>query len=159
MPARFRVSLAHMGCDQIGSVIWEEHAGHATNRGRRPTVISLPRGFVSLDADDGSVEIICTGCRQTIASATGASATGASATGASATGALATDSDQASGSTLGDRRLGQPADTPISEPMLSEFESLFDRGASAASIPGGAIPSHLAAKLHHLAATMRRRAA
>jgi hypothetical protein len=32
-------------------------------------VVSLPRGFVSVDGVDGSIEILCVGCRQTIASA------------------------------------------------------------------------------------------
>jgi hypothetical protein len=42
--------------------------GHAGGEGG-PVLVGLPRGFVSLNAGDGSIEIVCAGCRQTVASA------------------------------------------------------------------------------------------
>jgi hypothetical protein len=69
MATRFPVLLAHAGCDHTGSVVWEQRdRGHAGGEGG-PVLVGLPRGFVSLNAGDGSIEIVCAGCRQTVASA------------------------------------------------------------------------------------------
>src|SRR6202453_427913 len=71
MATRFSVSLAHAGCDHTGLVIWEqrERAGARGTVVIGPAVLGLPRGFVSLTNDDGSIEVVCAGCRQTVASA------------------------------------------------------------------------------------------
>jgi hypothetical protein len=69
MATRFSVPLAHAGCDHTGSVVWEQRRrGDAAAEGA-PAMVGLPRGFVSLNAEDGAIEIVCTGCRQTVASA------------------------------------------------------------------------------------------
>ena len=79
MATRFSVSLAHAGCDHTGFVVWEERE-RADARGEgTPVMVGLPRGFVSLNSDDGSIEIVCAGCRQTIASAVRADAQGSAA--------------------------------------------------------------------------------
>ncbi len=69
MATRFSVSLAHAGCDHTGFVVWEERERADARGAGGPMVVSLPRGFVSLNSEDGMVEIVCAGCRQTIASA------------------------------------------------------------------------------------------
>ena len=67
---RYTVSLAHAGCGHAGTVVWEERDRvERTGREGGPVVVSLPRGFVSVDGEGGSIEIVCTGCRQTVASA------------------------------------------------------------------------------------------
>lgn len=69
MATRFSVSLAHAGCDHTGFVVWEERDRADARGAGNPVMVSLPRGFVSLNGDDGSIEIVCAGCRQTVASA------------------------------------------------------------------------------------------
>jgi hypothetical protein len=66
MAGRFHVSLVHQGCSHTGAVVWveREKAGQLL-----PVIVSLPRGFVSADRDNGSIVIMCTGCAQTVASA------------------------------------------------------------------------------------------
>ncbi len=69
MATRFSVSLAHAGCDHTGFVVWEERERTDARAAGGPVVVSLPRGFVSLNSEDGMIEIVCAGCRQTVASA------------------------------------------------------------------------------------------
>jgi len=69
MATRFSVSLAHAGCDHTGFVVWEERERPDTRGARGPVVVGLPRGFVSLNSEDGAIEVVCAGCRQTVASA------------------------------------------------------------------------------------------
>lgn len=69
MATRYRVSLAHHGCKHTGFVVWEERDRTNGTGGTRPIVVRLPRGFVSLTDEEMSVEIMCTGCLQTVASA------------------------------------------------------------------------------------------
>ena len=58
MATRFPVLLAHAGCDHTGSVVWEQRDhGHAGGEGG-PVLVGLPRGFVSLNAGDGSIDVI-----------------------------------------------------------------------------------------------------
>ena len=49
------VSLAHSGCDHTGFVVWEERADARGASG--PSVVGLPRGFVSLNSEDGAIEV------------------------------------------------------------------------------------------------------
>jgi hypothetical protein len=79
MATRFSVSLAHAGCDHTGSVVWEERGRGSVPGEGGPVVVSLPRGFVSLNAEDGSIEIVCAGCRHTVAAAARGHASGAGA--------------------------------------------------------------------------------
>jgi hypothetical protein len=69
MATRFSVSLAHSGCDHTGFVVWEERERADARGASGPVVVGLPRGFVSLNSEDGAIEVVCAGCRQTIASA------------------------------------------------------------------------------------------
>ncbi len=69
MATRFSVSLAHSGCDHTGFVVWEERERVDARGASGPAVVGLPRGFVSLNSEDGAIEVVCAGCRQTIASA------------------------------------------------------------------------------------------
>jgi len=74
MATRFSVSLAHAGCDHTGFVVWEERDRADARGAGSPVMVGLPRGFVSLNGEDGSIEIVCAGCRQTVASAARADA-------------------------------------------------------------------------------------
>jgi len=69
MATRFSVSLAHAGCDHTGFVVWEERERADARGASGPMVVGLPRGFVSLNSEDGAIEVVCAGCRQTVASA------------------------------------------------------------------------------------------
>src|SRR5277367_890801 len=69
MAPRFSVSLAHSGCDHTGFVVWEERERADARGASGPVVVGLPRGFVSLNSEDGAIEVVCAGCRQTVASA------------------------------------------------------------------------------------------
>src|SRR5271156_76176 len=69
MAPRFSVSLAHSGCDHTGFVVWEERERTDARGPSGPSVVGLPRGFVSLNSEDGAIEVVCAGCRQTVASA------------------------------------------------------------------------------------------
>ena len=69
MATRFSVSLAHAGCDHTGFVVWEERERADARGASGPVVVGLPRGFVSLNREDDAIEVVCAGCRQTIASA------------------------------------------------------------------------------------------
>ncbi len=69
MATRFSVSLAHAGCDYTGFVVWEERERADARGASGPVVVGLPRGFVSLNSEDGAIEVVCAGCRQTVASA------------------------------------------------------------------------------------------
>src|SRR5271157_5929941 len=69
MATRFSVSLAHAGCDHTGFVVWEERERCDARGPGGPVVVGLPRGFVSLNSEDGAIEVVCAGCRQTVASA------------------------------------------------------------------------------------------
>jgi hypothetical protein len=69
MATRYSVSLSHAGCDHTGFVVWEERERADARGASGPVVVGLPRGFVSLNSEDGAIEVVCAGCRQTIASA------------------------------------------------------------------------------------------
>jgi hypothetical protein len=69
MATRYSVSLSHAGCDHTGFVVWEERERPDARGVSGPAVVGLPRGFVSLNSEDGAIEVVCAGCRQTIASA------------------------------------------------------------------------------------------
>jgi len=69
MATRYSVSLSHAGCDHTGFVVWEERERPDARGVSGPVVVGLPRGFVSLNSEDGAIEVVCAGCRQTIASA------------------------------------------------------------------------------------------
>ena len=69
MATRFAVALAHAGCGNTGFVVWGQRKRAGAPGRSGPVMLSLPRGFVSLDSDDGSIEVVCAGCRQTVASA------------------------------------------------------------------------------------------
>jgi hypothetical protein len=77
MATRYSFSLAHAGCNHSGTVVWEERNGTDLARAAGPVVVNLPRGFVSLNPDVGSIEIVCVGCRQTVAAAVRADAASA----------------------------------------------------------------------------------
>jgi len=69
MATRYSFSLAHAGCDHSGTIVLEERGEASTARDAGPVVMSLPRGFVNLNAEAGAIEIVCVGCRQTVAAA------------------------------------------------------------------------------------------
>ncbi len=69
MATRYSFSLAHAGCDHSGTIVLEERGEAGTARDAGPIVMSLPRGFVNLNVEAGVVEIVCVGCRQTVAAA------------------------------------------------------------------------------------------
>lgn len=74
MATRYSFSLAHAGCDHSGTIILEERGEANTARDAGPVVMSLPRGFVNLNVEAGAIEIVCVGCRQTVAAAARAGA-------------------------------------------------------------------------------------
>jgi hypothetical protein len=181
MATRFSVSLAHAGCDHTGLVIWEERE-RADARG--PLVVGLPRGFVSLNSDDGSIEIVCAGCRQTVASAARGDAPGggapadqevaktevATVDAASgeprARGAApdAVSAGHAVGETpvtpadaIAPANAAAPVDAASEDKVRADIEALFAQAEDVAPIRGDAIPQHLLDKLRHLADRMRQR--
>ena len=70
MATRYQVALAHQGCTHAGFVVWEERGNTDPNGRPHPVVVTLPRGFVSVTTEDGSIEVLCTSCAQTVAAAT-----------------------------------------------------------------------------------------
>jgi hypothetical protein len=160
MAMRFQVTLAHQGCDHTGSVVWEERNG--TAGAARPIVVSLPRGFVSMTTEDGSVEIVCTGCAQTVASA-------AQSDDARDEGKADSDADEDSSgqgpntaaSTVLNANLPVAADVALPEeksaapPMADQLEALFAEHPDVPPIPGDAIPPYLLDRLRHLAGRLR----
>jgi hypothetical protein len=142
MATRYQVSLAHQACGHTGSVVWEERADAA--RDARPIVVSLPRGFVSVTADDGSIEIVCSGCAQTVAAATFNAA------------AVADQQPRVEN--------GQPdepnpedaiAEAPTHPVTASDLEMLFAEHPDVPPIRGDSIPNHLVDRLRHLAGRLR----
>lgn len=69
MATRFTVSLAHTGCDHAGSVVWEDRDRADALGESGPVVVILARGFFSASGANGSIEILCAGCGQTVAAA------------------------------------------------------------------------------------------
>ena len=69
MHTRYAVSLNHAGCNNRGTVVWQGQNGPGGPAKSRLAMISLPRGFVNMAADDCSMEILCAACNQTVASA------------------------------------------------------------------------------------------
>ena len=177
MATRFSVSLAHSGCDHTGFVVWEERADACGASG--PSVVGLPRGFVSLNSEDGAIEVVCAGCRQTVASAArvdvpasdpaagevtareptaeevtagGAAATAAAAPRDGAVPRTAASADHEAGEAA-----GAPADATAEDKVRADIEALFAEAKDVAPIRGDAIPPHLLDKLRHLADRMRQR--
>ena len=74
MYTRYSISLGHAGCKNVGQVVWQGENGPDGPESSHLAVISLPRGFVNIAADDGSIEILCVACHQTVASAVAATA-------------------------------------------------------------------------------------
>ena len=140
MAIRYQVSLAHAGCGHAGSVVWEERELTDGGLRQRPTVVSLPRGFVSVTSDDGAIEILCTGCKQTVASATVTPAP-------TAEDAVVTvlDADMEGGRTVGQGN----------SVIDGDLELLFAEHPDVPPIPGDAIPQHLLDRLRHLAGRLR----
>jgi hypothetical protein len=129
MAIRFPVPLAHAGCDHTGSVVWEQRdRGHAAGEGG-PVLVGLPRGFVSLNAEDGSIEIVCAGCRQTVASAARGEPVG-----------IGTAADRDVGPTV-----TKPVATAVAEPVKPD-----DAASHAEPVPctRGATPGTQAAAYH-----------
>ena len=173
MATRFSVSLAHSGCDHTGFVVWEERERADARGASGPVVVGLPRGFVSLNSEDGAIEVVCAGCRQTIASAARldvpASVAAVDPSVAStdaavgdttaeepaardAAAATAVSADQES-----DETLDAAADTSAEDKLRADIEALFAEAEDVAPIRGDAIPPHLLDKLRHLADRMRQR--
>jgi hypothetical protein len=178
MATRFSVSLAHAGCDHTGLVIWEERERAGARGAGGPLVVGLPRGFVSLNSDDGSIEIVCAGCRQTVASAVRGDAPGGgapadqdvaetevatvdAASGEPRARGAAPDAVSA-GHAVGETPVtpadaAAPVDAASEDKVRADIEALFAQAEDVAPIRGDAIPQHLLDKLRHLADRMRQR--
>lgn len=137
MAIRYQVSLAHQGCPHTGMVVWEERGGADAIVRARPIVVSLPRGFVSVTADDGSVEILCSGCTQTVAAATA---------GGPASEPHGRDETPASGT---NPEPSEPSAT------ASDLDMLFAEHPDVQPIRGESIPHHLVDRLRDLASRWR----
>jgi len=178
MATRFSVSLAHAGCDHTGFVVWEERERSDARGAGGPVVVGLPRGFVSLNSEDGAIEVVCAGCRQTVASAArvdvpaGDAAAGPAVAATDAAGGAAAvagvaepavalpsaASDAAvTGLTADGEAPGAPADASAEDKVRADIEALFAEAEDVAPIRGDAIPPHLLDKLRHLADRMRQR--
>jgi hypothetical protein len=172
MATRFSVSLTHAGCDHTGFVVWEERERTPARGAGGPVMVSLPRGFVSLNGEEGSIEIVCAGCRQTVASAVRVDAPDSDASAgpdvaATATAAAATPAEpdvpgaEAGTAASGDPAVGEaagaPADAATEEKVRADIEALFAEAADVAPIRGDSIPPHLLDKLRNLADRMRQR--
>lgn len=142
MTIRYQVSLAHEGCSHAGSVVWEERDRADPRQGQSPVVVSLPRGFVSVTSDDGTVEILCTRCAQTIASA---SFPPSPAEEVALVASPEPDTVVETGRVAGP---GDPA-------MAGDLELLFSEHPDVPPIPGDTIPHHLVDRLRHLAGRLR----
>jgi hypothetical protein len=145
MATRYQVSLAHERCAHTGSVVWEERRSADAAGDARPIVVSLARGFVSVTAEDGSIEILCSGCTQTVAAATFA--------------VPATAVDPVSDET-GTAEAAAPADAVAAAvtdaDIARELERLFGEHPDVSPIRGDLIPNHLVDRLRHLASRRRR---
>jgi hypothetical protein len=185
MATRFSVSLAHSGCDHTGFVVWEERERADARGASGPSVVGLPRGFVSLNSEDGAIEVVCAGCRQTVASAAradvpasdtaadaaaavtgngaGAAAAGqpdaggAAATATAAPHGGAVPATAASADHEATEAAGAPAETTAEDKVRADIEALFAEAEDVAPIRGDSIPPHLLDKLRHLADRMRQR--
>jgi hypothetical protein len=80
MAIRFTVSLAHTGCDHAGFVVWEDRDRADAPGESGPVVVTLARGFFSVSGANGSIEILCAGCGQTVAAAARGDQVGAAST-------------------------------------------------------------------------------
>lgn len=145
MATRYQVSLAHEGCAHTGTVVWEERRGADAAGEARPIVVSLPRGFVSVTGKDGSVEILCSGCTQTVAAATFGVPAGVSDKGPIEDGSAAGAPD------------AEPATAARTDAdTTSELEKLFGEQSDVSPIRGDLIPHHLVDRLRDLATRLRR---
>jgi hypothetical protein len=159
LATRFKISLAHAGCDNAGPVIWEERPRADAPGQARPAVVSLPRGFVSLNGEDGSIEIMCTGCRQTVASAASSGGTAIAELTGNAVAAGEDDAPETAIATAHaeSKTTHEPAETISDETIPDDLRALFDEAEDVAPIRGDAIPRNLFDRLHHLADRLRNR--
>lgn len=147
MAARYQVSLAHQGCIHTGSVVWEERARTDVDGQACAIVVSLPRGFVSLNANDGSIEIVCSGCTQTVASAA------FSIAGQVEHAVIeAPEPDTVEHKVETEPTQAAPTAAPV---LADDLERLFAEHPDVRPIPGGSIPHHLVDRLRHLASRLR----
>jgi hypothetical protein len=128
MATRYSVSLVHAGCDHTGFVVWEERERADARGVGGPVVVGLPRGFVSLNSEDGAVEIVCAGCRQTVASAARADPP-VSAEEASDPAAVASDA------AAGDAIAGEPGAHPAAPATDQAADHAADHAAEAPAVP------------------------
>ncbi len=128
MATRFSVSLAHAGCDHTGFVVWEERERSDARSAGGPVVVGLPRGFVSLNSEDGAIEVVCAGCRQTVASAARVDVPGGDAT---AEPAVAGTHDAAGGAAAA-------AGTPMHDAAAAAAAARH-HGAGPATAPGAEV--------------------
>jgi len=180
MATRFSVSLAHAGCNHTGFVVWEERERPEARGAGSPVMVGLPRGFVSLNSEEGVIEIVCAGCRQTVASAArsdpppgddtvveaGVAATDGEAAPDVAAPAVATPDDAVPDVAAPAVAAPLPAvgevadvsaDAAADDKVRADIEALFAEAKDVAPIRGDAIPQHLLDKLRHLSDRMRRR--
>jgi hypothetical protein len=185
MATRYSVSLVHAGCDHTGFVVWEERERVDARGAGSPIVVGLPRGFVSLNSEDGAIEIVCAGCRQTVASAArvdppdsaenaadpasvasdtasvgatpGEPVVDAAATTAEALAAASPPPDEPSAAAAVAPGTEAAADSASEDKVRADIEALFAEAEDVAPIRGDAIPPHLLDKLRHLADRMRQR--
>lgn len=137
MATRYQVSLAHEGCANTGTVVWEERGMADAAGATRPVVVSLPRGFVSVTAEDGSVEILCSGCAQTVAAATTQ---------------RPANQEERQEVTAPAADASEPSAPPATE---SDLDLLFAEHPDVPPIRGDSIPNHLVDRLRHLASRLR----
>lgn len=144
MATRYQVSLAHQGCTHTGSVVWEERRKSDPSGSLCPVAINLPRGFVSVTTDDGSIEILCSGCAQVVASATSCVVP-------------ATGQENPADATAQEDQSQVPVIEPasIAPATASNLEMLFAEHPDVPPIRGDAIPHHLVGRLRHLAGRLR----
>jgi hypothetical protein len=170
LATRFKISLAHAGCDHAGPVVWEERSRTDASGRSDPAVVSLPRGFVSLNGEDGSIEIMCMGCRQTVASAvcssdpeTGAVAdSNAADVPADAVMETLVEHDEASDTAIftdhaSNGIASERFATASDDKMQADLMALFDESEDVAPIRGDAIPRNLFDRLHNLTDRLRHR--
>ena len=142
MATRYSFSLAHAGCDHSGTIVLEERGEATAARDAGPVVMSLPRGFVNLNVEAGAIEIVCVGCRQTVAAAARAGAASAVPSADQANPGQAepgkTDSEREA------KPVGPPASGPAVRAGASDSPAPADHHAAAQSAevisPGVATP-------------------
>jgi hypothetical protein len=179
MATRFSVSLAHAGCNHTGFVVWEERERPEARGVGSPVMVGLPRGFVSLNTEDGVIEIVCAGCRQTVASAARSGPPCGDAGVEAGVAALDSVVGEATSDVAGpdvavldvavvdvavpDVATSPPAagevsaDARTDDKVRADIEALFAEAEDVAPIRGDAIPQHLLHKLRHLSDRMRQR--